>query len=642
MLYPPQAPTGQDLLGALAKSRLDAVERLPAKVVDPTISPKDRVLTGAQVYANTPGAARPDYERWRQDKAVGTMSQTPMRPGISEKQARFLATPDDRIAQAKALGAGDDTHAANVAGWLHTYGQNAQPSAPIDVARFVRAVDDGVLDGPKNDRVRELAGKMLAGNLSDDGEAAELTSAVGGLGRALDAFGDDLSIGKNGRLVHVDVTGGEPNLRVHYDPDDMEPVSAPGALQALPGNWLTPAALDGKMSGSGMDLYVGGTGDATVIGDDLERIDAVYRKGFPAVKGKDGTPRWLSSRPVVLKNLNAVPQAADRNPTAVVDTHLSVYPGFLPYDSIVFEQDNPSPRLKSLGAVPLGRGSSNRPAVSPRPLTYDDMTDSRTAADRTNDTMWAIFDDAHKVKLGPRYTAIPVTSDHGHTGQLVFGISPAEASEVTSHFAYTNEGIASRHVDDIVDDVADEWTFNAKDGQRVDISVDPADAPLGVLRVNQPVNRWHLPLDERSRARAGGLADEIELHGGQNVVAYVSAPDVKGFERAREHVYSDGGAGYSVGRTVDPVLGDPNGLPVWVRHADALPARWVSVPSDAIDTTIEEMTAQRKGDKFVVDARGMDDIGAQVRQGHALAQRHGYDKVELLGDDGPIPLVAAR
>lgn len=645
-LYPVAPPTVRDLLGELGKARRQKVQNFPSVVVDPSITPRDRILVGAQVHDNSPGADLDAYELWRAQRVAGAMPQTPIRPGISEKQAKILATPDDHIAQAKAFGAVDDVQAAAVAGWLAIHEKSGRPSAPVDIARFDRVVEEGLL----NDRsIHVLYGKMLNGRLADDGEAAELSSIVGKVARALDAFGDDLTLGSNGKLVGIDTTGAEPALRVHFTKgSDDDPVFAPGALQALPGESLPVGALAGDVTKDGYDLYVGAT-DATFAGVADETSDAQFRKGFPAVEGVDGTPRWLAAKPVLLDNLNVVERAARRNPTAVVDLYLQTYPGFLPYDSIVFELDQPSPRASELGAVRLGPGASAGPEFSARRYTADDLIDERTAGDALFDGMWAIFDDSDKAKLGPRHSPITVTGPNGRTGRLVFGISPSEAAEATFGFVYTHDGIATRRddFDEIVDrifeaDDDDDWELSVKDGTTVSFSPAIVEAPLDVARTSRPVDRWHLPLDERSVKLISGLANHLETLGATNIVAYASIPNVEGFQRAREHVYSDGGSGFAVARTVDPVLGDPNGLPVWVRDASALPTRWVEVPVDAVDTNVEELTAQRRGQKWVVDASAVDDIAPQVRQAHQLAQRYSYNNVELRGDNGVIPLVRAR
>jgi hypothetical protein len=631
-LYPPAPPSPGDLMRALGESRRKFIAELPAKVVDPTIGTKDRLLTGAALHAGRRGADLEGYETWRQQRVVGAMAQTPVRPGISEKQAKFIATPDDRTAQAKTLARVDDTKAARIGGWVEGYEQANRPSAPVDVARFDRLVDEGVIGG----RAASLYRGLLSGEI-DDLDATELTSKVGQVARALDAFDDDLSIGRNGKLVGVDADD-DVRLRIRYGPDDDgEPVSAPGALATLPGDWMPQSALKGTgPTSDGIDLYVG-QADAVVIGQP-ERVDPVYRRGFPAVEGEKGA-RWMSARPVLVRDLAAVRHAAQRNPNAVLDTHFSLYPGFLPYDSLVFEVDGRNPRLQQLGAVRLGRGISEGPRLAGRPVKADDLVDARSANDALADVQWAIFPAG--AKLSDRHTPI----DLGDGASIVFGISPAEASEVAD-YAYVNDGIATRNDDyEQLAEAADAadvmWTLRAgKD--RVPIAPNLEESPLVVDRRPRPVDRWHLPVDERARRYVKGLADHVETLGGRSVVAYVSAAEIDGLTRVREHVYGDGGSGYTVARTADPVVGDPNGLPVWVKSADELPRKWLQVTPDDLDTQVEEMTATRRANRWVVDARGMDDIGPQVRQAHALAGKYGYDSVELVGDDGPIALGRAK
>jgi hypothetical protein len=632
-LYPPAPPSPGDLMRALGESRRKFVAELPAKVVDPTISTKDRLLTGAALYAGKRGADAEGYEAWRQQRDVGAMAGTPIRPGISERQARFIATPQDRTAQAKTLARVDDVAAARIGGWIEGYESANRPSAPVDVARFDRVVDEGLLEG----RTATLYNDLLGGRI-DDIDASELTSKVAEVARALDAFDDDLTVGRNGRLVGVDADT-DVRLRVRYTPDDDgEPVSAPGALATLPGDWMPQSVLKGKdPTGDDIDVYVGPV-DAVVIGQP-NRVDAVYRRGFPAVEGPKGTPRWMSSRPVLVRDLASVRAAAQRNPTTVLDTHLSAYPGFLPYDSLVFELDKPNPRAAEIGAVRLGRGITEGPRLMSRLVKPDELVDSQSAIDALADTQWAIF--PGPAKLHERYTGI----DLGDGATLVFGISPAEASEVAD-WAFVNDGIATRHDD--YEDLAYQaeaedpmWMLRAG-RDAVPITPSLEEAALVVERRTRGVDRWHLPIDERARRYVKGLADHVERLGGHNVVGYVSVPTIDGFERVREHVYGDGGSGYTVARTADPVVGDPNGLPVWVKRADELPRKWLQVAPDELDTVVEEMTAKQVNGRWQVDARGLDDVGAQVRAAHALAGKYGYDAVELRGDDGPISLARVK
>jgi hypothetical protein len=640
-LYPAPAPSEQDLLAAMGETRRKATAEFASPVVDPQIGPRDRLLTGAAVHAGKPGADLDAYEVWRSEKR---MEQSPMplqRAGISTKQQKLLDTADDKMEQGRILAGGaDDGVASAVGAWIDRYESNNRLAAPVDVARFDRLASEGLVKAG-SERVGKLYGDLKAGRLGDL-QSGELDSTVTKVARALDSFDDDFSIGRNGKLVGVDV---DPDVRLHvrYAPgDDGEPVSAPGALAALPGDWMPQSALKGAgPRGDDLDLYVGET-DAVVIGK-VDRIDDFYRRGFPAVEGERGA-RWMSVRPVIVRDPASVQAAATRNPTAQVDVHLGVYPGLLPYDSLVFDMDQPNQRIQQLGATRLGRGIAQGPKLSPRPVTGTDLIDVSAANKFLDETMWAVF--PGDAKLNARYDRIPVTSG-SRTGVLVFGITPAEAAEVSA-YAFVNDGIATRNddYDDIVDAEMEgdetDWTFTTADGDIVRLGSNLEESPLIVERRSKPVDRWHMPIDERARPYVQGLADHFETVGAANLRAYLSTPQVDGFERVREHVYGDGGSGYTVARTADPVIGDPNGLPVWVRRADELPRKWLQIPGDAIDTIPEEMTARKVGGRWRIDARGEDDIGSKIRQAHALAGKYGYDAVELVGDDGPIQLVKAR
>jgi hypothetical protein len=636
-LYPQPAPQAPDVLRALGDSRRKFLADLPAKVVDPTISTRDRLFSGAAMLTGSNGADLDTYEAWRMQHQAGVATPLPPRAGMSPAQAKILASPQDHSVQAKVMAHGaDDTLAARVGGWIASYEENGKASAPVDVARFDRLSKTGVLgDG----RTKRLYTKLLDGSI-DDADTPELSSKVSAVAEALHAFGDDLSIGTNGKLIGVDADSGDVRLRVRYSEGD-EPVSSPGALATLPGDWMPQSALRGDgPKGNDLDLYVGGA-DAVVIAKTGEQIDHVYRRGFPALEGDKGA-RWMSARPVLVTDFAAVDTAAARNPTARVDTHFGVYPGFLPYDSIVFDMDQPNQRLESLGAVRLGRGVTNGPKLSPRGVTAEDLIDDRTTGDLLDTVMWAVF--PGDAKLNSRYTPIAVTNGD-RTGRLVFGISPAEASEVAD-WAFVNDGIATRR-DDYeqlaeAEDGVGYWRVATGDHKGSSFAVSTEESPLIVARRTTGVDRWHFPVDERTRPYVAGLADHFDKAGARNLVAYVSAPQVDGFERSREHVYGDGGSGYQVARTADPTVGDPNGLPVWVRRADEYPRKWLQVSPEALDSKVEEMTATLRAGMWRVDAKGMDDIAAQVRAAHVLAGRYGYDHVELVGDDGPITLARAK
>lgn len=621
-------PDPAQVMSELGRARRDYDPTMG--VLDPAVSPKARLLTGAGVYTNRPGAARADYAQWRMARTSNSVTPASPRPGASPKQSEVLADPDDRNAAARALAGKENSQ---LAGWLGLYESGAGPAAPVDVARFDRAVGEGKVRG----RGAELYHKARSGRLKGDVEANELAALVDRTSQMLDAFDDDLTLG-NGRLLAVDTDGVQPRLRIAYAESGVdEPVSAPGAITALPASSMPPDALAGP-TGDGITLDVGDD-DAVFIAKTTVDNDLVNRRGFPAALGDDDTPRWLKVAAAHLRDANSVERTAVRTPTAKVDVHQH-YAGTFPYDSIVFEgPQRLHPRVAELGAVSLGRGVANEPTLGGNKITAEELGDAEQVRRHLHEQMWAIFT-TPPAKLHPKYAQIPVRSA-GREGTLVFGITPGEAVESSAGLVYVNDGVARR--DGVVADAPDdEWDVDAADGSTVSFVPDVSESLEIVDRRQRAVERWHIPLDEKTTKNIGVIADTIELYGARNVVAYAARPAVDGFELAREHLYTDATGNTVAARTADTVLGDFNAVPVWVRRADGLPSGWVPVPGEAHDTQMEEVVAERVGNRFRFDARGSDDLAAPIRAAHTLAQRYGYDRVEVIGDRGKVRLTEPR
>jgi hypothetical protein len=122
-----------------------------------------------------------------------------------------------------------------------------------------------------------------------------------------------------------------------------------------------------------------------------------------------------------------------------------------------------------------------------------------------------------------------------------------------------------------------------------------------------------------------------------DVAAYVTGSPGEGFTEAREVLWGDGHGNVAASRVAGTRSG-PNRIPVWLRKADALPDD-SAVSEDLLDTDEAEASAERIGDKWRINAVGAVDVAAPVRQAHTLAQRYGYDKVEVVTDRGRLELV---
>jgi hypothetical protein len=591
-------PAGEaELAPVLAAAGPQKVVERNAAVIDPEITPHDRLLTGARIIAGNQGSARDEYQAWQTDRT----QVTPPRSGTDPRQAKVLAAPDS-LERGKALGS--DAAAT----WLEA----TQPD-PIDVARFDRAVKTG--------RAAELWDKMKAGALEDDAEAFALAERVATIGQLLDNFDDDLSLG-GGKVVDIG-----DRVRVHWD---AEP--APGVLTALSLDSMPLDAFDGDTD-TGFETLVGG--DDIVVAAPVAS-QATLRRAFPAATYGEGTPRWLTVQPMVVAGLLRAVQSAGADPSANVAVHLAGHPGMAPYDSVAFTTSSlkRADRFRALGAVPLGRGMAAVPRFSRRMVSADQLVDSATADKVLDETAWAVFNLNDNLSLGDRPQ---VELKDGHV--MVFGIGPDEAAEATSGFAYVNDGIAVVNDYDGLEPYRDEprwFELELADGETYHFPVSQDEALLTPERTEQPVDRWQIPVNEGNRGQLDGLAAHLEMLEADDIAAYTTGPAGDGFVEAREVLWGDGHGNVAASRVTGNRSG-PNVIPVWLRKADALPDD-SAVSPDLLDTAEAEMSAERIGDRWRIDGTGVADVAQAVRQGHVLAQRYGYDNVEVLTDRGPLEL----
>jgi hypothetical protein len=388
-----------------------------------------------------------------------------------------------------------------------------------------------------------------------------------------------------------------------------------------------------------LDAFEGDTktGFDVLVGDDIVvaapvESQSTLRRAFPAAS-VGGTPRWLSVQPAVVAGLLRAVDSAGADPAANVAVHLNGHPGLAPYDSITFTtaSDKRADRFRALGAENVGRGLIAAPRFARRPVSADELVDAATADRLVDETAWAIFDDERD--------GIPVRSG-GKDFTMVFGIGPDEAAEATSGFAYVNDGIAILPGYDGLEPYSDEprwFEVELQDGTTYSFPASQDEALLWPERTQKAVNRWQIPVDDRNRAQLSGLAAHLEMLEADDVAAYTTGPAGEGFTEAREVLWGDG-HGNVAGSRVAGKRSGPNMIPVWLRHADGLPDD-NTVSPDLFETAEAEGLAQQVGSKWKVDARGTPDVASAVRSGHTLAQRYGYDNVEVVTDNGPIELV---
>lgn len=593
----PEPPSEADLAPLLATAGAQRVAERNAAVVDPQIPDRTRLLTGARLAAGNRGEDRATYSQWRQDRT----QETPVRSGTDERQAKILAAPDS-VEQGKAIG-------GESAVWLE-----ATDIDPIDVARFDRA--------PKVGRAAELWEKMLAGRLDDD-EAFALADLVTSTGEILGDFDDDLTLG-DGRVVEVG-----DRVRVHFA---REP--APGVVTALGLDSLPSDAFDGDVEGEGFDVLVG---DDIVVSAPAES-QPLLRRAFPAAS-TGGTPRWLTARPATVRGLMRAVEAAGVTADAHVAVHTSGHPGLAPYDSLTFttESQRRADRFRALGAQHLGRGVEAVPRYARRMVSNDDLVDAPTADEMIDKTAWAIFDPDDELRLSD-HRQLPVRSGD-RDFVMVFGISPDEAAEATSGFAYVNDGVAiEAGYDGLEPFEADPAWFEVelRDGTTYTFPASREEAGLFPERTTRAVERWQIPLDDQNRPQVSGLAAHLETLDAGDIAAYTTGPAGEGFSEAREVLW--GSVGNVAAARVAGMRSGPNVIPVWLRDTAGLPDDTALSP-DLLDTDEAEAAAERVGSKWRYDARGYVDLAETARWGHALGQRYGYDNVEVVTDDGTLELV---
>jgi hypothetical protein len=597
----PEPPGEAELAPLIAADGPQKVVERNAAVVDPEITPRDRLLTGARLVAGNQGSARGEYRAWQNDRS----QQTPPRSGTDPRQAMVLAAPDS-LERGKALGSDQ------AATWLE-----ATQADPIDVARFDRATKVG--------QAAVLWEKMKAGGLADD-EAFTLAERVAKVGQVLDNFDDDLSVG-GGTVVDIG-----DRVRVHWDGEPAPGVLTALSLDSMPLDAFDDSEQAARVGANGFDVHVG---DDMVVSAPAES-QGLLRRAFPAATYGEGTPRWLTVQPTVVAGLLRAVESAGADPSANVAVHMAGHPGMAPYDSIAFTTPGENPgrdaRFRSLGAVHLGRGFGAVPRFKRRPVELTDLTDAPTVDKVIDETAWAIFDDGRD--------GIPVRSG-GKDYSMVFGIDPEEAAESTSGFAYVNDGIAVVNDYDGLEPYTDEprwFELPLANGETYTFPVSQDEALLHSDRTEQPVDRWQIPVNERNRSQLDGLAAHLEMLEADDIAAYTTGPAGDGFTEAREVLWGDGHGNVAASRVAGRQSG-PNVIPVWLRKSTAgLPGE-SAVSPDLLDTAEAEATAERIGDKWRIVATGAVDVAPAVRQGHVLAQRYGYDNVEVVTDRGKLRLV---
>jgi hypothetical protein len=284
--------------------------------------------------------------------------------------------------------------------------------APVTVDRHAFDVfwgmDSGVQDRPIGDalgggetsyEIIADAYRQAAQNLSADfGELLphQVQSMVWEVWR----INKDAAYGgaRGGAYRKVGWNGGNP-YRVKLDGEENPAFLAmvgagnelPGSLTGRPGEVLPVMALRTE------------SGELTLFMDDYDvtyaaavdpRTDYWARNQHPGPIGTDGVPRWVATKPMPVRTLDAVDTAVLRNPSAVVETvPAGTYPGFDAGDTISFDW-TPGQRLPAwatAAAEQRGGFARSRPARQTEPLGRVDMLDGATVQAALETHAWAVF-----------------------------------------------------------------------------------------------------------------------------------------------------------------------------------------------------------------------------------------------------------
>jgi hypothetical protein len=183
--------------------------------------------------------------------------------------------------------------------------------------------------------------------------------------------------------------------------------------------------------------------------------------------------------------------------------------------------------------------------------------------------------------------------------------------------------------------VAQPWLVPNRAGDPVELLPSRDAGQLAPARVDERAVRYHYKVDQKQAHLIADLANDVEQAGGNNVVLYSRQPNIDGFERAREHVFK-GPGGLKIVRTADTTIGDPNAVPVHVRNARILPDKPLAIDPESMGT--DHIIFEERGSKKIVNVEAEADLAMRVDDAELLAQKFGYDNVELRFEGETIPL----
>ncbi|MFP5331783.1 MAG: hypothetical protein ACLGHX_05425, partial [Acidimicrobiia bacterium] len=447
----------------------------------------------------------------------------------------------------------------------------------------------------------------------------------------LDRFGDPEEVKKalvagwrkTRQIGDVDMPDG--------DGPNMLSAAISGALHPLAS--VRPTGLsEAALTASGPDLGEIRTSDGqtAVVAPEGPETGRLLNHLYPALKGRDGKPRWLPIKPVMAKDPRRF-TAAVTAPDAVVDEWLNSdlidgHPLTQPGDRIVFEHDGTVPQWYG-SSRRLGKVVSEQPELRIEPVDLSDWSEDRLLYDRNSPLRTHLFG---------MFVHIDGTAD------LQFGKTAEDLQEIADASGLpfvSNVGVYPEEAElpDIVtvDGMSIRWR---------DYSDDAGDASI---TYKTGVTRERLELQPRPDQLASVAKSLMEL-GATNVSVYTTQPQVEGFERVSEHLVSDGVTTRSY-RTRHHEVTDPAAGYVWVpagtrgiTPGDVAPPQtpYRNGSPDGAEMVVQSPLVVKVGDEtvrtFTVDEYGFIPTPEGAAPAGAVVVRNTGQRVTISAPDGQL------
>ncbi len=410
-----------------------------------------------------------------------------------------------------------------------------------------------------------------------------------------------------------------------------------------------------QVDGDGLASAAMPDGTVAHIAEITDEAAAHLREYYPAVLGRDGLPRWAPVTPRRVQSIGQVRSSLAPHLGARGEAYLNgdlqrfgSHPVLDGSTTITYDLPDgaPEPRLRGLKPQAIGRVEVDEPEFRLDKLGPEDLTPQ--SFDETLKThAWATISaerpgmDAVASKRANnklrsellRRGYKPVEAQGVYKGEsepsfLVVGIEPEDARALGSTFdqesVLTNHGLL--YSDGRIEPPGpDGSTRVVIGGQEIEFTGDqylaePGYTPSMPMRRTTRVRRKMAVKVSPGRTGLVETAEELEAKGAQNVSIYTNRPSLdmneygvvngKSWQRATEHVYTDGVSTYAL-RTTNPYITAPNAGFVFTRSLDGLPKEAPTIQSTW--RTFDDIVAQHPG--IDVTRRGNKVILAPIEDG---------------------------